>query len=893
MISALIDGRPISAPAESTILNAARSAGIDIPTLCDDSRLTPCGACRVCLVKQTNHPRPIVSCQTKLEAGMEIATHASELEHARAINLRMLARKYPRTAFENFPDKPFHKLAREYGLTSDDFLGEQDPTRVDDSHPYIHIDMSQCINCYRCVRICEEVQGQFVWQIVDRGQTTHVVPDSGTLAESSCVSCGACVDACPTGALEDRSLLDLGVPTSWTKTVCPYCGTGCEMEVGVRNDHIVQVKPSMEAPVNRGHLCVKGRYAFGFADAPDRVTEPMIRRDGQWVEVTWKEAIDFTAKRLTAILERHGTQSVGVLGSARATNEENYLAQKFARVVLGTNNVDCCARVCHAPSAAAMKMMLGTGAATNSFVDIELARTILICGANPTENHPIIGERMKQAVLHNGTKLIVIDPRKIELTKYADIHLQLRPGTNILVLNAIANTIIEEDLVDEQFISDRVLEFSEFREFVRDYAPEKVAPICGVPAEQIRAAARMYATSRPSICFHGLGVTEHVQGTGGVMCLINLGLLTGNIGKRGAGINPLRGQNNVQGAAQMGCDPGVLTGSIAVDDGREVFEKVWNVNVPTEKGLNLMQMVDRAREGKLKALWTIGYDVFLSNPNATYTAEAFGALDLVIIQDLFMNETAREFGHAFFPAASSFEKDGTFMNSERRVQRVRKVIQSRGNSRPDWEIIADLATAMGKGEYFRFDSAEEIWNEIRQVWKGSAGISYDRIEQAGLQWPCENAESNGTEVLHSESFGNGRRTELRRIKYRPTNEIVSDEFPYLLTTGRTLYHFNAGTMTSRTLNSKLQAVDLLVVNPDDALSLLIKDGETVRIESRWGTASLPVSVSSAIKRGEAFATFHNPRVFLNHVTSAYRDSFVQSPEFKVTAIRIKRLRANE
>jgi formate dehydrogenase major subunit len=889
MVEATINGITVTASDGTSVLNAARDAAVTVPALCDDPRLKACGACRICLVRIGGDSHPVVSCMTELKPGMTIETHTPELEHARAMNLRMLARKYPRTAFENFPDKPFHKLAREYGLTGEDFLGERDESRVDDSHPYIHVDMSQCIDCYRCVRICEEVQGQFVWQIVDRGQQTHIVPDSGTtLRESSCVSCGACVDACPTGALEDKTLLERGSPASWIKTVCPYCGTGCEMNVGKRDGSIVQIKPALEAPVSRGHLCVKGRYAFDYVDASDRVTEPMIRQNGEWVQVSWPDAIAHTATRLREIIERHGKDTIGILGSSRATNEENYLTQKFARVALGTNNVDCCARVCHTPSAAAMKMMLGTGAATNSFSDIELASTILICGGNPTENHPIVGERIKQAVLRNGAKLIVIDPRKTELTRYADIHLQLRPGTNIPLLNAIACTIIEEGIVDREFVEKRVLRLEEFQQFIRDYSPEKVSLLCDVSSEDIRAAARIYGSTKPSMCFHGLGVTEHLQGTEGVMCLINLALLTGNIGKRGTGINPLRGQNNVQGAAVMGCDPGTLTGSVSIHTARDAFEAVWGVPVPEETGLNLMQMLDAARDGNLKALWAIGYDIYLTNPNANQTEASLRSLELVIIQDMFLNETARKFGDVFLPAASSFEKDGTFMNSERRVQRVRKVIEPRGNSRSDWEIIRDVAIAMGKSDGFGFKSAEEIWNEVRRVWNATAGISYERINREGLQWPCTEPESPGTEVLHASSFGDATGASLRPVKYRPTDELVSESFPFLLTTGRTLFQFNAATMSHRTPNSQLRPTDLLIVNPDDARDLAIHEGEPVTVTSRWGEATLPASINDSVKRGELFATFHSPRIFLNRVTGSQRDRYVQSPEYKVTAVRIKR-----
>ncbi|HEX6127134.1 MAG TPA: formate dehydrogenase subunit alpha [Pyrinomonadaceae bacterium] len=890
MITAKIDGKTLNFAEGISVLDAAHAAGAEVPVLCEDSRLKSCGACRTCLVEIAGQPRPVASCMTELKAGMEVTTRSRQLDRSRTMNLRMLARRYPADAFEQYPDKPFHVLAREHGLGKEDFLGRHDPELIDDSHPYFHVDMSRCIDCYRCVRICDEVQGQFVWQVVNRGQTTHVVPDDVSMEDSSCVSCGACVDTCPTGALEDRSILQNGgAPTTWTKTVCPYCGTGCEMYAGTRDGKIVQVKPALEAPVNSGHLCVKGRYAFGFVDAPDRITEPMIRRNDHWQQVSWTDAIEYTTARLREIIERHGKESVAVLGSARATNEENYLTQKFARVVLGTNNVDCCARVCHTPSAAAMKMMLGTGAATNSFADIELTRTILICGANPTENHPIVGERMKQAVIQNGTKLIVIDPREIELAKYADIHLQLRAGTNLLLLNAIAHAIIEEGLADKTFIDDRVLEYEEYRSFVSDYSPENVAERCGVEAELIRSAARMYASAKPAMCFHGLGTTEHTQGTEGVMALINLALLTGNIGKRGTGINPLRGQNNVQGCAQMGCDPGILTGSIAVAVGRDAFEAVWNAPVPTEKGLNAIEIVDAAGTGDLKALWAIGYDIYLSHPNASKTAAAFRQLELLIVQDMFMNETAREFGHVFFPVASSFEKDGTFMNAERRIQRVRKAIEPHGRSKSDWEVICELARSMGKGEYFNFNNPEEIWNEVRAVWPDSAGITYARIENEGLQWPCPSESETGEDVLHKETFGEGKQTKLRRIKYRPTTEVTSADFPILLTTGRSLYQFNAGTMTLRTPNAHIRPTDLVVVNPLDAADLSLLHGELVRMASRWGEVTLPVAIGTEVKPGEAFATFHTPEVFLNRITGNNRDRYVQAPEYKVTAVRISRL----
>lgn len=883
-----INGKTIEFSEGTTILTAARSIGVDIPTLCHDDRIKPVAACRMCLVEVKGSAQQLASCKTLLSDGMSVETHSAGLEQARRWNLRMLAKDYPAGSFEKFPEKPLHQLATQYGLTPADFA-QSNGLAVDDSHTYIRVDMSRCIKCFACVRICDEVQGQFVWQVAGRGEAVEIVPDSyDKFGDSTCVSCGACVDVCPSGALEDKSLVDRGVPTQWVRTTCPYCGTGCEMDLGVRDDKLVQIRPARTAPVNKGHLCVKGRYSFDFIDSGDRVVTPMVRENGDWREVSWDEAIQFSADRLKRIISDNGPDSVAVLGSARATNEENYLAQKFARVVAGTNNVDCCARVCHTPTAAAMKMMIGTGAATNSFDDIELAKTILICGANPTENHPIPGARMKQAVL-NGANLIVVDPRRTELTKYADVHLQLRPGTNVPVVNSIAHAIIDEGLADQDFIRERVTEFEEFRAFVADYSPEKVGPESGIDPELIRKAARIYAAAKPSMAFHGLGVTEHLQGTEGVMTLVNLALLTGNIGIRGAGVNPLRGQNNVQGSAHMGCDPGILTGSAAIESVRELFEEVWKTHIPESAGFNQLQMMDAAKSGKLKALWAIGYDVFLSNANAHETEASLGNLELCVVQDLFFNETAKKFAHVFLPCVSSYEKDGTFMNSERRVQRIRKAVEPRGDSRPDWEIICMLARAMGAAEGFNFESPEEIWDEVREVWPAGRGISYPRIEDHGLQWPCHDESHPGTEMLHAEEFSGSRTAALKRIKYRPTKEVPSEEFPFLLTTGRTLIHFNAGTMTMRTPNVEFRPTDLLTMSPADAEKLSFTDGERVRLVSGYGEAELPLQISRQMRPGELFATFHDAKVFLNYATSRYRDRFTQAPEFKVTAVRVEKL----
>lgn len=883
MIHVCVDGRTVTVPEGASALDSLHAAGLDVPAACHDPRLEPTGACRLCLVKVEGVGRPVSSCAYRVREGDTIIVDDPEFDEYRRSMLELYARHYPIDAVEAVPEKPLHRWLNQYGIAP---KGDPRVRPVDETNPYFQFDPAACIDCYRCVRICDEVQGSFVWEIAGRGTGIRVRAHSETLKESDCKSCGACVDACPAGALVDKTRLEFGLADHWTRTTCPYCGVGCELSVGTKHGQIVQVKPVLDAPVNKGHLCVKGRYAHQYVHARDRVTTPLIRRDGLLVPATWEEAIAAVATGFQSALDAHGSGSVGVLGSARAPNEDNYLAQKFARVVLGTNNVDCCARVCHGPTAAAMKKMLGTGAATNSYNDIERANTILVIGCNPTENHPVVGERIKQAVLAGAT-LIVIDPRRIELAHLAAVHVNLRPGTNVPVLNAIAHTILAEGLTDEAWLASRVDDVEAFREFVRDWTPERAAALAGVDPEAIRTAARLYAGGGPSIAFHGLGMTEHLQGSEGVMALVNLALLTGNMGRPGCGINPLRGQNNVQGSAHMGCEPSNLTGFVSLADGREQFSHFWGAPIPEEPGMHLMQMLAAAAEGRLKALWAIGYDVYFTNADAAQSEAGLEAMDLVVVQDLFLNETAKRFAHVFLPAASSFERDGTFMNAERRVQRVRAAIPPIGDSKPDWEIIQSVAQAMGHRRGFEFGSAEAIWEEIRKVWKPGAGMSYARLEQGGLQWPCPTEEHPGTTMLHGERFPVGERAALQRIDYIPSPEITSDEFPFLMNSGRTLYQFNAGTMTERTKNHLLRATDTLDIHPDDAARLGLADGQRVRVVSRYGSAELPLRFDRGLRRGELFATFHSRDVFLNRVTSPVRDRLTGAPEFKLTAVRLE------
>ncbi|MDP1831254.1 MAG: formate dehydrogenase subunit alpha [Geothrix sp.] len=874
-----VNGRDIAAPVGTTLLALCQSEGIGIPTLCSDPRLKPASSCRLCEVEVLGEARPLCACATEVREGMEVETHTPALEDFRRAMLERYAAHVPAEDPARLEGKPFRALLDAYGVAP---TGARRAELQHPGHPYLDVDLSWCVACGRCVRICEEVQGQDIWTFAGRGAEVRPAPGlSAGLAESDCVSCGACADTCPTGAIEDVSRLVHGLPERWVKTICPYCGTGCEMDVGVKDGRITEVRPVLDAPVNLGHLCVKGRYGFGFNDAPDRVTVPMLRRGGAWVAVSWDEALDAAA----AALRRAGGKA-GVLASSRATNEDNYLAQKFARLVLRTNNVDCCARVCHAPSAAGLGQAFGTGAATNSFADVERAGLILVVGANPTENHPIVGARIRQRA-RAGVPLIVVDPRRTELAAIAEVHLAPQPGTNLPLLLAMARVILDEGLADAAFLQARTEGLEAFAASVQAWTPERAAEVCGVPAGAIRRAARRYATVKPAMCFHGLGVTEHVQGTDGVTALAHLALLTGNVGLPGAGVNPLRGQNNVQGSAQMGCEPSRLTGYQKLATARETHQAVWGAELPVEPGLTALDMVDAAGEGRMKALLVIGYDPLLSHPNAQETAENLNGLDDLIVVDLFLTETAKAFGTIFLPAASAFEKEGTFMNGERRVQRIREVVPPRGSSRTDLAILCGLAERLGAGAQFRFPDAAAVWDEARRTWPAIAGISHARLDrEGGIQWPCPTEDHPGTAVLHGETFSGARRAAFRPLAWTPSEEVATEAHPFLLNTGRSLFHFNAATMTRRTRNGDLRPDDRLELHPEDAADLGVGEGDAVRVRSRHGAFTLRAHLTTDVRSGEPFATFHAVEAYVNRATGRGRDATTGTPEYKVTAVSL-------
>ena len=884
LIRLRVNGRDVASPPGTMLLEACRQNGIEIPTLCSDPRLKPASSCRLCEVEVEGRERPPCACATPVEEGMVVATHTPALEDFRRAMLERLAERIPAEDPARLAGKPFRKLLDAYGVEPS---GVRRPEAKQPEHPYLDVDLSWCVACGRCVRICDEVQGQNVWTFTGRGADLALAPElSPGLRESACVSCGACADACPTGAIEDVSRLAAGLPERWVRTTCPYCGTGCEMDVGVKGGRITEARPVLASPVSRGHLCVKGRYGWGFNDAPDRITEPLIRRNGAWESATWDEALAAAASALQRARRDGGPGAVGVLASSRSTNEENYLTQKFARLALGTNNVDCCARVCHAPSAAGLGQTFGTGAATNSYADIERAGLLMVVGANPTENHPIVGARIRQRA-RAGVPLIVIDPRRTELAELATVHLTPRPGTNLPLLQAMASLILGEGLTDLAFLAARTEGLEAYAASLREWTPERAGALCGIEPEAIRRAARLYATTGPAMIFHGLGVTEHRQGTDGVAALAHLALLTGNVGIPGAGVNPLRGQNNVQGSAQMGCEPSRLTGYQKLAQSREIHAQVWGADLPEEPGLNALEMIDAAGEGRLKALLVIGYDPLLSHPGARETAENLNGLDALIVVDLFLTETAKAFGTVFLPAASPFEKEGTYMNGERRVQRVRQVVPPKGGSRTDMAILGALAERLGAGQHFRHPDAAAVWDEARQVWPAIAGISHGRLDrEGGLQWPCPAEDHPGTPVLHAGGFPGGRAA-FRPLTWTPSLEVCGGEFPFLLNTGRSLFHFNAATMTGRTRNRELRADDELELHPDDAAELGLSAGDPVHVQSRHGAFTLRARPTDRVRRGEPFATFHAVAAYVNLATGPGRDAVTGTPEYKVTAVNLR------
>jgi formate dehydrogenase alpha subunit len=773
-------------------------------------------------------------------------------------------------------------VLRSWGCEGSRYAPYPGSGRSDETHPYLRLDLDACISCRLCLKGCEEIQGQFVYAMEGRGHGTRLTWGEGPFEKTDCVACGACVELCPTGAVTDVDHLGAKPAERIVRTTCSYCGVGCSLDVHVADDRVQRIDGSRESPVNRGHLCGKGRYAHGFSRHPDRLTTPLVRRDGELRPATWEEAIGVVAEAFTRLRGR-----VAGLSSSRCTNEENYLFQKWMRAGLGTHSVDCCARVCHAPTATGMRRVFGMGAATNSLADIEHADLFLVCGTNTTEAHPVTGARVKQAVLR-GAKLIVIDPRRTELAEIADIHLQLRAGTNVPLLNAFARAMIEEGAVDDAFIEERTSGFEAYAPFLEDHTPEALEEITGVPAELVRNAARMYGSAARPMQVHGLGMTEHYQGSESVMLLCNLAMLAGALGREGVGVNPLRGQNNVQGAADMGCQPSLMTGYGDPGDStvRRRFEGVWGRPLPDDPGLTIPRMYEAAVAGEVKAMFIMGEDVLQSDP-ASHAEAGLAALELLVVQELFLSRTA-ERAHVVLPGASFLEKDGTFTNWERRIQRVRRVISPPGDARPDWRILCDLMAATGFPQSFHHPA--EIMEEIGRVAPDFAGVTYEALEPNGLQWPVPVTGHPGSAILYQGSFPTGPsgRATFARIEYAPSPVLEHEAaYPLRLITGRVLEHYNCGSMTRRSPNVLLRPADRVELHPAYARAEGLENGDRVRIVSPFGKAETTVQVSERVPAGHAFLSFHFPETGTNDLTSTVLDRLADCPEYKVTPVRIE------
>ena len=867
-----------------------------IPTLCDAPNLDPFGSCRVCSVEvaleKGGKRKTMASCHSPVMENCYIYPDSESIQELRKNIIELVLTDHPLDCLtcEVNGNCELQTVAASVGITEVRYpAGKNHLDREKDkSHPYMTSDLSKCINCYRCVRACDEVQGQFVLNMAGRGFDSHIIKGiDQSFMESDCVSCGACSQACPTSAISDVFMSKSIRTTEKTRTVCTYCGVGCNLDVATSNGKIKSIQAPYDAEVNQGHTCLKGRYAFKFYDHPERLRSPMIKRNGEFEEVSWDEAYDHIAGKLTGYKEIFGSDSIAGISSSRCTNEENYLMQKFIRAVIGTNNIDGCARVCHSPTALGMQRTFGTGAATNSIDDLKDTNCIMVIGANPTDGHPVTGAKLKQFAMKNDNVCIVIDPRSTELAKYAHHHIPLRPGTNVAVLNMMMYFIIEAGLIDESFIKDRTEGYDDFVGHIKQLNIDEMERVCGVDREVIKAAAIAYASAPNAMSFHGLGVTEHSQGTFTVMQIADLALLTGNIGRRGVGVNPLRGQNNVQGSADMGVQPHQGAGYMDVTkpEVHQKYEQFYGAKLPLHVGFKIPEMFDAALQGKLKAIWIIGEDVVQTDPNTQKVIKALEATDLVVVQELFMTETAK-YADVILPGSSFLEKSGTFTNGERRVQRVNQVVEPIPGTKPDGQIIVDIMNRMG---YEQPDyTPDGMLEEISQIVPFFAGIKWDELGKNGKQWPVA-PDGTDTQILHTEAFKRG--LGLFDFKeFKESKEILENgkEYPYILTTNRELEHYNCGAMTRRTGNVEILTEDALMMNPEDAKNNGISDGDMVCVESPRGKVDIKARLTEDVKPGILSTTFHFPEIMVNNVTSDVHDTEAMCPEYKVVSVRIRK-----
>ncbi|MEQ1718821.1 MAG: formate dehydrogenase subunit alpha [Hyphomicrobium sp.] len=911
MVTLEIDGRAITVPEGTSIMNASMQLGIQIPKLCASDNLEPFGSCRLCLCEIEGRKGTPASCTTPVAPGIKVTTQNARLAKLRKGVMELYISDHPLdclTCAAN-GDCELQDMAGAVGLrdvrygysgenhvfakTHDGALNTSFKSK-DESNPYFTFDPSKCIVCSRCVRACEEVQGTFALTIDGRGFASHVSAsmDESFLA-SECVSCGACVQACPTATLIEKTVIEMGQPEHSQVTTCAYCGVGCSFKAEMQGEEVVRMVPYKDGGANEGHSCVKGRFAFGYATHKERVLTPMVREKitDPWSVVSWDEAINFAATRLKATQAKYGKGSIGGITSSRTTNEEVYVVQRMIRAAFNTNNIDTCARVCHSPTGYGLKQTFGESAGTQDFKSVDKADVILIIGANPTDGHPVFASRMKKR-LREGAKLIVIDPRRTDIVRSPHVeaayHLQLQPSTNVAIMNAIGHVIASENLIDRKFVNRRCekADFIRWEEFIKQprHSPEALEVITGVPAEQVREAARLFATGGNGAIYYGLGVTEHSQGSTMVMAMANIAMATGNIGREGVGVNPLRGQNNVQGACDMGSFPHELPGyrHVSNNEARAVFEKEWGVKLDNEPGLRIPNMFDAAGDGSFRGIFIQGEDIAQSDPNTHHVEHALTSMDIVIVQDLFLNETAA-FAHVFLPGTSFLEKDGTFTNAERRINRVRKVMREK-QGMPEWEVVSRLASAMGY--HMHYNSAAEIMDEIARVTPTFNGVSFAKIDELGsIQWPCNDEHPQGSPVMHTEEFTRGK-GRFMLTDFVATTERTNRNYPLILTTGRILAHYNVGAQTRRTANVAWHPEDILEIHPSDAEMRGIKDGQMVSLASRVGATSLKAKVSDRMPPGVVYTTFHHPVTGANVITTENSDWATNCPEFKVTAVQV-------
>ena len=898
-VTLTIDGAAVTVPEGTSIMRAAMELGTKIPKLCATDMIDAFGSCRLCLVEIDGRAGTPASCTTPVANGMVVRTQTDRLKRLRKGVMELYISDHPLdclTCSAN-GDCELQDMAGAVGLRDVryGYSGAKHPNPgLDESNPYFSYEPSKCIVCSRCVRACEEVQGTFALTIAGRGFGSVVSPGmEESFLSSECVSCGACVQACPTATLNEKSVIDIGTPEHSVVTTCAYCGVGCSFKAEMRGDEVVRMVPFKDGKANRGHSCVKGRFAWGYANHKERILKPMIRAKvtEPWREVSWDEAIAHTASEFKRIQAKYGKDSIGGITSSRCTDEETFLVQKLIRATFGNNNVDTCARVCHSPTGYGLSTTFGTSAGTQDFDSVEHTDVVMLIGANPTDAHPVFASRMKKR-LRAGAKLIVVDPRRIDLVRMPHVeaayHLPLLPGTNVAILSALAHVIVTEGLVNETFVRERCDwdEFQDWAAFVAEErnSPEAVAKISGVPAETIRAAARLYATGGNGAIYYGLGVTEHSQGSTTVIAIANLAMATGNIGRPGVGVNPLRGQNNVQGSCDMGSFPHELSGyrHISGDATRAMFEALWGRNLDKEPGLRIPNMLDAAVDGSFKGLYVQGEDILQSDPDTHHVAAGLAAMECVVVQDLFLNETAN-YAHVFLPGSTFLEKNGTFINAERRIQLVRKVMEPR-NGYEDWEITCLISNAMGYPMHYNHPS--EIMDEIAHLTPTFAGVSFQRIEELGsIQWPCNEKAPEGTPVMHVNGFVRGK-GKFVITEYIATDEKTGPRFPLLLTTGRILSQYNVGAQTRRTANVIWHEEDRLEIHPHDAEQRGIRDGDWVKLASRAGETTLRALITERVAPGVVYTTFHHPNTQANVITTEFSDWATNCPEYKVTAVQI-------